>query len=267
MNIGVSTACFYPMETIKALRLITEQSDSSLELEVFFNTHSELEPSYVRKLREEAGGCKIASVHPFTSGFEPFLFFTEYEKRFQDALDFYRRYFEAMQLLGARILVFHGDRKESVFEEQRYFERFARLARLGRESGVIVAQENVARCRSGSAAFIARMYHALGDDACFVYDVKQERRAGEEPARVMQAMGERIVGVHVSDCDNCHDCICPGDGNFDFYSLVASLQKNGYQGNLTVELYVNGFDDVNHLLRGCDYIRSVIGKTEKNMYN
>ena len=75
MFAGVSTACFYPELLEKALDYLVRHGVANTE--VFFNAPSELEEPYVRRLAEtaRAGGTVIRSVHPFTSGLEPLLFF------------------------------------------------------------------------------------------------------------------------------------------------------------------------------------------------
>src|SRR5699024_2335222 len=80
--------------------------------EVFLNTFSEFTLDYLRQLRNvaDAYGAEIKSVHPFTSGYEGFLLFSEYERRFEDSLEFYKQYFDAANCLGASIVVLHGQR-------------------------------------------------------------------------------------------------------------------------------------------------------------
>ena len=110
MNIGISTACLYPMYTEKALETLLGQGFRLFE--IFFNTLSELEPEFVSHLGKmlEQKGAVLKSIHPFTSGFESYLLFSNYERRFEDGIKFYNRYFETAARLGAKILVLHGDR-------------------------------------------------------------------------------------------------------------------------------------------------------------
>ena len=48
MRIGASTSCFYPLETEKALKKVTELGFERAE--VFFNSYSELQEGFVKKL-------------------------------------------------------------------------------------------------------------------------------------------------------------------------------------------------------------------------
>lgn len=70
MQAGASTACFYPLETERALQQVTELGFPFAE--VFFNARQELRPAFVRQLAAIAGdgGTQVVSVHPFSSFME-----------------------------------------------------------------------------------------------------------------------------------------------------------------------------------------------------
>lgn len=260
MKAGISTACFYPQTPEEAIGFLSAHRIPHIE--VFFNSFSELKGGYLRRLRSELQneGVEVLSVHPFTSGMEPILFFSDYERRVEDGLELYRRYFEAANQLGAGILVFHGDRRESNCSDGRYFERFLRLVRLGREFGVTVAQENVERCRSGSPAFLKRMRAELGDEAHFVLDVKQARRAGEDPIAILEALGQRVCHVHISDGGAAGDCLPIGSGEMDFVAFFQTLQKVRYQGGVLLELYRHNYRAPEELICSYEKLREYIGK-------
>ena len=171
---GLSTACFYPELTERGLMFAA--SIGAQAAEVFFNAPSELTDSFVRELRRiaDGSGTRILSVHPFTSGLEPLLFFSGYRRRFCDGVELYKRYFHAANLLGANLLVLHGDRRISQKPRSAYFDAFGELAGEGRAMGVTVAQENVPRCASYCPDFFRDMRQYL-PDARFVLDIKQFR--------------------------------------------------------------------------------------------
>lgn len=241
MFAGVSTACLYPMLTEDGLAAIGMRGIERAE--IFLNTYSELEPQFTRELKEYADfyGISIISAHPFTSGFEPFMFFSEYERRFSDALDIYRKYFSAMNEIDASILVFHGDRLASTLEDEKYYERFAILRDLGKEYGVIVAQENVERCKSRSLPFLEKMAAYLDGDLALVFDNKQALRSEVDYSDFIQKLGRHIVHIHLSDSNDDCDCLPIGYGNADIKDLLLRMQKIGYEGTVVVELY-------NHLI-------------------
>jgi sugar phosphate isomerase/epimerase len=249
MRSGISTACLYPMQLEEALPTLTALNFRLFE--VFINTFSELSPEYVNSLKRiiDDSGSTVKSIHPFTSGFESFLLFSEYERRFEDGLEFYKKYFETANRLGAQIVVLHGQRsdKHSPITEQSYFEHYARLFSLGKTFGITVAQENVNLFRSDDPAFIVRMRKCLNSNCAFVLDIKQAVRAGEDPFAMCAAMGEQIVHVHINDNRIGSDCLLPGCGTMNFDLLRRQLRGFGYTGDLIIEVYRRSFNDLQEL--------------------
>lgn len=247
MKAGVSTACLYPMQTEEALETLAKMGIKTLE--IFFNAPSELSKPFLRNLREikEAYDCQVISVHPFLSGYEPFLFFTDYERRFHDGIEMYRPIFSAAAFLGASYVVFHGNYRESRFENARYFERYYRLYEAGKEFGVYLCQENVERCKSATPDFIKDMSRALGRDAKFVLDVKQAIRAKIDPLEMAKAMGSGLSHIHISDSTAEYDCLPIGMGNVDFSELIKILHGFDYHGALILELYRHNFQKTTDL--------------------
>lgn len=247
---GISTACLYPM--------LLEDSFSTLismgfrTYEVFINTFSELREDYLKKFRMTAdeNGCRIYSVHPFTSGYENFLLFSSYERRFEDTLELYRNYFHACNVLGAELFVLHGRRSDKTsISDEEFFERYLRLFRLGRQFGVTVLQENVNLFSSDSPEFIRRMRRACGEECAFVLDIKQAVRGGVDPCEVCGAMGDKVRHIHINDNNTSSDCLLPGFGTMDYPKFLAQLKKTGFNGCLMTEVYRKSFNGSGDLLR------------------
>jgi sugar phosphate isomerase/epimerase len=255
---GISTACLYPLETEKALRLLAEQGVAATE--VFINTASELERPYTRELKRiaEAGGVKILSVHPFTSGIEPILFFSQYERRFQDGRELYKRYYEAAAELGAGIFVFHGGLSEFSIEPERFMDRLRILMRDAEREEVRLCHENVTRNIGRDPAFFVELAAAV-PEAGFVFDVKQAIRSGHDGIGFAKAMGERIAHVHLRDHDDTNDCLPPGKGGFDLAGFLAYLRGLHYKGGVLIELYRQGYDDYEELFKSYRYLEEIIG--------
>lgn len=247
------------METELALRHLGALGFSAAE--VFFNSFSELRGPLLEAIRRErqAYGVRVVSVHPFTSGTEPYFLFSAYERRFRDTMDYYKRYFEAANVLGANILVMHGAKAGASIPEEAYFDRFGELVRLGQAHGVTVAQENVVQFASESAGFLARMRTALGDDFHMVLDIKQAVRSGLDPLALARQFAGEIVHVHVSDHLPGRDCLPPGEGAFDFAALFRLLRQSGYPGSILIELYAGNFQDDAQLLRSKSLLESYGG--------
>ncbi len=246
MEYGISTSCFYPGLLENAVDTIIGWHPPVVE--IFVNTVSELAPDFIRGIRRKfsENGSRVVSIHPFTSALEPLLFFSEYERRFHDAVELYKRYFDAAAALGAKYFVFHGDRRDSEFDWRHGYERFALLDRAARELGVRVVHENVSRCLSCSPDYIRGLREYIGD-VKFVLDLKQCRRGGVEIYDMLDAMGSGLAHLHVSDADVERCCLPVGSGAFDFARLVRTLRADGYDGALVVELYRNNYSDVSEL--------------------
>ena len=241
MVTGMSSSCFYPLETEKSLVKCGELGFKNVE--IFVNTYSELiEPmrTEFKTIRDEYN-LNITSIHPFTSFAESTVIFGTYPRRVDDGLDFYKNYFEFAAHLGARFLIIHGAKIGPYADNEEYFERYARLYRLGQEFGIKVSQENVVHFRSQSLEFIKRMSEYLGDEFSMTLDLKQCRRAGENPLSFINAVGKKIDHVHLSDYTDESDCAPPFEGKENLSAIVSALKEKSYTGNYVIELYRNNF--------------------------
>lgn len=116
------------------------------------------------------------------------MFFSAYERRIADVLEYYKKYFNAMNILGAELFVFHGNKSLLQIPCELYCERFLKLYETAREFGITAAQENVSRCSSGSLCFMKEMVRNLGDKAKFVLDTKQAVRANESSFDILRTL-------------------------------------------------------------------------------
>lgn len=260
-RIGISSACFYPKETIDSVRLCAELGFSNVE--IFMNSFSELEMPYLRRLKElcQERSLKVTSIHPFTSGYEYMLFFSAYEKRAADSCGLYARYFSAAAELGADFVVFHGDSVRAPFIGlERYAEVYSMLADTAKREGAVLLQENVSSARSGSAEFILELRKMLPDIG-FVLDIKQVLRAGQAPEKMITAMGDRIKHIHINDwCFNAGEgredgCRLPGKGELELGAIVKMLEDNRYDGRYMIEVYRKNFTDLSDISESFEYLR------------
>lgn len=258
MQGAVSSACFFPEDTLGSVQLL--QGLGVERIELFLNTFRELSPSFAETMGQllRSNGTKVCALHPFSSGFEPFFFFSRYEGRMEDGMELYKRYFELCQLWQVPRLVFHGDYGGSTFPTERYCEHFAALSCTAAQYGVQLCQENVARCRSGSPAFIREMRRLLGKDAAFVLDLKQARRSGACLEEFLDAMGPCLAHLHISGADAKSDCTAPAPDTLDIPQLLGMLKKTGYDGDLVIELYRDGFSNPAQLQRSYRYINGFL---------
>lgn len=253
---GVSTACLFPRPLEESLYDLAVNGVSCVE--IFVNTHSELKKSFAYATANllKRFDVKCVSVHPFTCEMEQLMLFSDYERRIEDTLEYYKLFFRFMNIVGADIFVFHGGK--SVRNKELYCERYLRLYRLGKEFGVRVAVENVTRCQSGSSAFIKEISKMLGDEFCFVLDTKQAVRSGETPFSFLDAAGSKTVHVHLSDSGELGDCLPVGKGRFRFKQFFEKLSGYNPDCSVILELYRNNFGGISELISNYGIINKMI---------
>lgn len=256
MIAGVSTACLYPKPLEDSLYDLAVNGVSNVE--IFVNTHSELKKSFAHGVANllKRFDVKCSSVHPFTCENEQIMFFSDYERRLDDILEYYRYFFRFMNIVGAEYFVFHG--AKSVRSNEFFCERYSRLYRLGKEFGVTTALENVSRCTSASSAFIRDVAKMLGNEFAFVLDTKQAVRAGENPFSFLDAAGDRTVHVHISDSGELGDCLLIGRGRFDFKRFFSKLGSLSPDCSVILELYRSGFGGISDLLTSYNRLINMI---------
>ncbi|MDL2252884.1 sugar phosphate isomerase/epimerase [Ruminococcaceae bacterium OttesenSCG-928-I18] len=260
MRCGISTSCFFPEDTVLSLQQVVQMG--SPVTEVFLNTFSEAEDAYIDRLCDivKGSGTEVVSVHPFSSMLDGYFFASHYPTRFWDGLSLFKRYYEICGRLGANKLVFHGDHNQNSeqFSHGEYAEHFRTLSELGRQYGVVLCHENVHYCRLGDPANVRILRPMFGDAAAFTLDTKQVQRKKASLDEMLTAMGEDIRHVHISDFTPQKDCMLPGKGRLDFPALVKRLRSYGYQGDLIIELYQDGFTRNEELVEAMRYIQSLI---------
>ena len=256
MEIGASTSCLYPLETERSLEKLLSMGCRLFE--VFLNAKEELEPAFLRQLKERATdfGAKFVSVHPYTSAAESMLLFGNYPRRTKEGFRFYEKYFEAAAFLKAKYVVIHGQQLgHGALSDEGYWERFGELTQLGKRVGVRPAQENVYNHRSSKMEFLLGMRTYLGENCAFVLDVKQCLRSGVTAEETAEAMGESLCHLHVSDSSPGHDCLVPGKGVFPFSSFFRFLEEREYPGSAVIEVYRSNFGAEEELEKSLEFIK------------
>lgn len=258
MKAGVSTACLYPKPLEESLYDLAVNGISYVE--IFINTHSELKKSFAYGVADtlKRFDVECVSVHPFTCELETMMSFSEYERRMDDILEYYKLYFQFMNIVGAEIFVFHGGKGGPSTSRSMFCERYHKLRSLGKEFGITVAVENVARCLSGSSSFIRDISGMLGDDFSFVLDTKQAIRAKENPFSFFNAAGNKVEHVHISDSGELGDCLPIGKGSFQTKKFLARLNELNPECSVILELYRSGFRGISDLVVSCNVLNKII---------
>lgn len=260
MDFAISTACFYPMLTEEAIRLLCD--NGIRKIEIFFNSPMEFSNPFLKKQKKvlDSFGTSVIAAHPFSSVYEPFFAFSTYKRRFFDLLEEYKRYFESLGILGAEFFVFHGDRLGSLLPIEEAAERIYQLTIKAREFGLTLVQENVSRCMSAKTEYILALRELLRDDISFLFDTKQALRAGQSHEDMLAAMGERLAYVHLSDYDEEKgDCLLPFDGSLNIPFLLQKIKQAGYNQTVTLEVYSNCYEESSQIFAAFEALKERCG--------
>lgn len=260
MNLGISTASFYPLETELALEEIGSAGVKNTE--IFFNCESELKDSFIDILLEikEKYNMNITAVHPTMSLAESFMIFSAYERRFNEAVKKYRRYSEVAKELGAKYIIMHGGKPNGVLTDEEYCQRFMTVKEECRKNSVTVLQENVVNYRSGDIDFLRSMKNILGNEAEFCFDIKQCIRSGYLPMELIEEFYDNIRHFHISDHSVAGDCLLPLNGKFDFAGFFKFLKNKDYKGALMTEVYRFSYKEEKEIFESYNKLLNIKGE-------
>ena len=268
-TVGISTSCFYPMDTEKALKTALDAGISHFEMH--FSTFSEITDGYLKEMRKMLRhyGAKVHSVHPFYSALESAMFFSDYsERRFADGLEIYKQFFHAAEKLGAEYLVFHGGstigKSRVMVSQDEYIERYNMLFECGQTFGVSLLHENVYTHTAQTPEFCRKLIDYLGEKALFTFDNKQAHRAGFQSVEFIQALSGHIRNVHISDFDREHDCLLPGKGNEDFSAMRNAMSGDDGTACWNIEVYDDAFADAEEIGLSLHYLEMKLNEAEKS---
>ena len=231
MLAGVSTACLYPMPLEESLYQLAVNGVSCVE--IFVNTDSELRKGFALNIADilRRFDIKCVSVHPFTCELETLMFFSDYPRRIDDILEYYKKYFDFMNTVGAEIFVFHGAK--------------------------------ASRCQSGASAFIRDISRMLGSQFAFVLDTKQAVRCGESPFSFIDSAGSALRHIHISDYGQLGDCLPVGKGSFNFGGFLSRARSANPDISVVLELYRSGFSGIGELVSGYSILTGMITAQEE----
>ncbi|WHH59057.1 sugar phosphate isomerase/epimerase [Petroclostridium sp. X23] len=261
MDIGISTACFYPTPTEKTIPIISELGFKKIE--VFMESYSEYKEDFCIKLKDQVDrlGIKVISTHAFGSVYEPFLF-SEYDRRKEDSIQIFKKALNASRILGAQYFTFHGSRRDMTtdhYDYARFGSEMTYLAELAREYNIILAWENVFWCQSGCPSFVEQaLQHIRSDNLKFTLDIKQANKSGVDPTQYIHVMKNRVANVHINDADSENVCLLPGEGKVDLKAIINLLKKYEYSGDFIIEVYGHNFNDIKQIKKAQTYLEGLI---------
>lgn len=264
MQTGVSTASLFMRKyNEEALPLLNDLGVRTAE--VFLTSFSEYGKAFGAVLSNVQGDLTVNSVHALNTEFEPQLFSAHPRVR-DDAYGWLDKVLESANCLRAPYYTFHGTsrvKKASRSGKHDDFpsmiKGFDELTAHCKERGVTLCLENVEWSTYNRVGVFSKIAAAV-PDLYGVLDIKQARISEYPYAEYLREMGERLAYVHISDVDERGKIRLPGQGVFDFETLIKRLKDVGFDGALLIEVYKNDYADVAELKTACDFVDEILYK-------
>ncbi len=263
MKTGLSTACYYGDKEVEdTIRLYRSEGVNCME--VFLNCESEYDRKFIDELKAIKGECEIHSVHPHGTSFEPELFSVHGRTR-ADAEKTFRKICYACFVLGAKYITFHGPfRKVGRQIDVEYGEFGARvnqLCEIASTYGVFIAFENVNWAFGDKPEFFSELLPYC-PELKTTLDVKQALYTGIDPLRYLEAMGDRVVTVHLCDLDRGDNPIMPFSGRYNFEKLIREISHRNISPALLLEVYRSNFRSDDELISCLNKLRNVVNSVK-----
>lgn len=258
MRVGISTACFYPhINTEDTLEIIKNLGFDICE--VFLESEYEMTYDYCEKLREKAEklNLKIYSIHPFSAGFEPFLF-DRYPRRRDEMEKRFKMVCNAGNILGAECYIFHGLRKTNEkIDVSKISENMDNLIYIAEGYNIKIAWENVAWCRTCEPDFIKKVIENMEKKIYFNLDIKQAVRSCHSPLEYINLYKDRIINVHINDGDEKASCLLPGKGKLNLKEIVIQVKEQNDKSPFIIEVYSENYTELEELKKAKEYVESL----------
>ena len=256
MDIGLSSACFYPdLHTENSIVKMKELGFNHGE--IFLNTMSEYTEKFVKVLLEkkEFYEFNVNSIHAFSSSFEPYLF-DKYDRRRTDMLKHFKNVCRAAKVLGASCYTFHGMRYTDFKDLDTKFiiDIYNELSYIALDLGIKLAQENVSWCMSADLEFLTLLSEKCKYPIYFTLDLKQAYKTNVPLENYISLMGKKIVNLHINDRDENSPCLLPGKGILDYKDISNKLKGVGYSGKGIIEVYSNNYSNYEQLTKAKNFV-------------
>ena len=264
MLVGISTASLFNRYELEDSPARMAGMGASL-CEIFLNTFSEYEDEFVKalKVRIDESGLNVYSIHPMGTQFEPQLF-SIYHRQREDAKKIFEQVLQAGKTLNASCYVMHGpsglNGAVRNMDILRIGPMVQELCEMAATYSLTLAWENVSWCLFHTPSFGPRLLEATkADDLRFTLDIKQAARSGYEPIDYIEAIGERMVNLHICDYVRNQERVVPvlpGKGECDLFALKQALNTKRYTGPAFLEVYSDMYSDEAELKSCYDYVKT-----------
>ncbi len=262
MRIGISTASlFLRRDNEEALPFFEEIGVDCAE--VFLTSFFQYKRAYGELLASRKGKLFVNSVHDLTSQFEPQLF-NRHEGVRKDAYAILEEVLTVAKLLNAPYYSFHGitrAKKAARIGDNDNFPQmikdFIQLSDFCKGKGVQLCLENVEWSTYNRPGVFSRLAKEI-PDLKGVLDIKQARLSEYPYTAYLEEMGERLAYVHILDVDERGKNCLPGQGRFDFKTLIRRLKDVGFNGALLIEAYAGDYKDEKELKDAYEYMQGLV---------
>ena len=148
--------------------------------------------------------------------------------------------FDAFAAIGATQVTMHPDPVNRSYPRDEAtvgnVDAVAELAEAASARGLILMVENMGRSFR-TVAELAPLLDAH-PDVRFHLDVGHAHLGGDLPGELLDAFGDRLAHVHVSDNFGVDDLHLPlGAGSIAWHDVIETLRGVGYDGTVTLEVH------------------------------
>ncbi len=248
MKISTATSVFVNYSFPDAVEAVVRAGFAGVDLwcgrpHLYRHDHS---PAMLEEIRRKLENHQVVPVSLMPAFFRyPYSLSSPMEVVRQDSIAYVKECIDNALVIGAgQVLIvpthsLHGQPLEDA--RARFMNSMKEICTYADKTGVnlgleiLYPQLSDYMCTSSDAitAIHALGYAGLGA----VLDTGHINLSGEELESAMKALGSLLLQVHVNDNDGKQQQnAIPGEGSFDFSKLAQLLNRDKYQGFLTLEL-------------------------------
>ena len=262
MKLGTATSVLYQYAIQDAVSLVARTGYDGVDVwggrpHVYRQDLSVEELGHLRRRIEDLG----LSVPSFMPAFYryPYSLSNPNPKVRDDSIEYMRQCIDSAAILGAGIVLvvpdhsLHGQtREDSLSRMMGCIDVLAQYAsqydlKLGIEV-LYYDETDLVNSADDALSIIDRLGHG---NIGVVLDTGTLNLSMESPEDILAKLGDLLLQVHVNDNEGGREQqnLVPGEGTYDFRSLIRVLKDNDFQGFLSAELSKGYADDAESALR------------------
>jgi protein FrlC len=262
VKIATATSVTFQHTIQDAIRLIASIGFDGVDIwggrpHVYRQDLTTEELTHLRRLIADHGLCVVSFMPAFYR--YPHSLSNPNPKVRNDSINYMRECIDSAAVLGAdTVLVIpdhslHGQSREDTL--RRFVESVDVVARYASQYNLMLGIEIL--------YFDETDFVNSADDALSIIDELGHQNIGvvldtgtlnlskEPPEQMLTKLGDLVLQVHVNDNNGSREQqnLIPGEGTYDFRSLIQTLREHNYSGFLSAELTKGYADDPEHALR------------------